>query len=490
MTMDRWKKRAAFALSLALAGLGVTLWRTRAQPGRILDFQPVAASRVLIARRDIHPDVTSVYLELVEPQKGVVWRRTLPHARIAPDAWNLLPNAVATTDVFVVRTVRHEGADRPADRTPILQGFQANDGALLWTVAPMGEKKDPSGRSFRVLDLTLLAKGDLVLAAYGQESAGDAANNAVILALDAHTGVERWRADLGEASTPAFGPAWIRGGSLVVFAWSAFSVIDLATGKTKATAASEGLPCVTDHAIWFTSGGELRELALDTLAQRTLPRPSAAPFEVHGPCAQRGGEIWAPSSDRGGETSSGGQITAFAPTRLLAFDPATGAVRRRIELGRARVGAPDDERLTQMVPDEAPLSGEASRFVPFVVQEAGAPYHLVMVDLDEARIAWQTRPNERLLHARMKRQGGRQFLYESSSSLLAALDGATGHLLAATSWQVADKPLLVHGLAWIRDDWSLTAVEPATMKPAWSTGHLIIPDARADAEALLDGLAR
>ena len=490
--MERRKKRAAVALVLAaaLAGLGVALWLTRGQPGRILDFQPVTESRVLIARRDIHPDVPGIYLELVEQQKGVVWRRTLPHARIAPDAWNLLPNAVAATDVFVVRTVRHQNNDAPGDRTPILQGFRAQDGALLWTVEPMGDRKDPSGRGFRILDLTLLAHGDLVLAAYGQESVADVANNAVILALDAHTGVERWRAALGEASTPACGPAWIRGGSLVVYAWSSLSVIDLATGKTKAIAPAEGLPCVTDRAVWFTSGGELREIALDTFAQRTLPRPSATPFEVHGPCARRGAEIWASSSDRVGETSSGGQITAFAPARLLALDPATGAVRRRIELGRVRVGAPNDDRLTQMVPDEAPLSGEATRFVPFVVEEAGAPYHLLMVDLDEARIAGQTAPSPRFTHARIKREGGRQILYEGSSSLLAALDGETGHLLAATSWPVADKPLLAAGLAWIHDDWSVTAVDPATMKPAWSTGPLPLPDARADAEALLSGLAK
>jgi outer membrane protein assembly factor BamB len=488
--MDRWKKRAAIGTALGLAGVGVTLWLTRAEPGRILDFQPVAASRVLIARRDIHPEVQSIYLELDEPQKGVVWRRTLPHARIAPDAWNLLPNMVAAADVFVVRTVRYDGTDELANRTPLLQGFQARDGALLWTVAPMGDAKDPSGRSFRLSNLTLLVKGDLVLAAYGQEGAGDAPNNAIILALDAHTGAERWRAALGDARTPAVGPAWIRGGSLVVFAWSAVSVIDLVTGKTTASAPVEGLPCVTDRAIWFTAGGELREIALDTFAQRTLPRPSAEPFELHGPCARRGAEVWATSSDRVGETSSEGRITAFAAARLLALDAVTGAVQRRIELGRVHVGAPADDRVAQTAPDEAPLSGAATRFVPLLLQEATAPPHLVLVDLDEARIAGQTPPSERFTHARIKREGERQFLYDGSSPLLAALDGATGHLVSASTWPVADKPLLAHGLTWIRDDWSVTALDPATMKPAWSTGPLAIPDAREGAEALLGGLTK
>lgn len=32
-----------------------------------------------------------------------------------------------------------EGADRLVDRTPVLRGFRATDGALLWTVAPMGK---------------------------------------------------------------------------------------------------------------------------------------------------------------------------------------------------------------------------------------------------------------------------------------------------------------------------------------------------------------
>jgi outer membrane protein assembly factor BamB len=486
----RWKKRALGASALAIAGVVWTLWLRREQPGRVLDFQPVAAARVLVARRDIHPDVPNIYLELDDAQKGVVWRRTLPRARVFPDAWNVLPNAVATAGVYVLRTVSNVGDDRPGDRTPILQGLRADDGALLWTVAPMGDQRDASGRSFRMLDLTLLAKDDLVLSAYGQESVGDVPNSAVILALDAHTGQERWRAAVGDASTPAVGPAWIRGGALVLFAWTSFSVIDLATGKTTAIARADGLPCVTERAVWFTSGGELRELALDTLAQRPLPRPTGAPFELHGPCARRGGEIWAPSSDRAGDTSSGGHVTAFAPARLLALDAATGTLRRRVELGPVRVGSSDDDRLVQMVPDEAPLSGEASRFVPFVVRDANAPPHLVMVDLDEARIAWKTRPNERFVHARTRRQGGRQFLYESSTSLFAALDGATGHLLAAGNWPVFDKPLLAEGGAWFRDDWAVTRVDPATLLPVWSTGKLRLEDARADAEALLDALPK
>ena len=488
--MERWKKRAAAGLALALAALGWTLWLRREQPGRILDFQPIAPSRALIARRDIHPEVPDLYLELSEAKKGIVWRRTLPHARISPDAWSVLPNAVATAGVIVVRTVRREGEDRPADQTPILQGFRADDGALLWTVSPMGDRKDASGRSFHLLDMTLFAKDDLVLSAYGQEGSGEAPNNAVILALDVHTGAERWRATLGDASTFAFGPAWIRGGSLVIFNWTTLSVIDLATGQTRMSAPSAGRPCVTDHAIWFMSGGDLREIALDTLAQRTLPPPASVPVALQGPCARRGGEIWLQASDRVGETAEGGHVTAFAPAYLLAIDPATGAVRRRIELGRVRVGTPDDDRLSQMIPDDLPLSGEATRYLPLLVGEAGAPYSLVTADLDEARIAWKAPPRERLLHARVVRQGGRHFLYESSSRLLAALDGETGHLLAAVGWPVFDKPLLSSGSVWIRDDWSLTSVDGATMAPIWSTNHVQLADQRADAEALLDGLPR
>lgn len=67
--------------------------------------------------------------------------------------------------------------------------------------ATRSEASSGAARCRTHADLTLLAKDDLVLGAYGQEGAGDAANNAVILALDARTGVERWRAPLGDAST-------------------------------------------------------------------------------------------------------------------------------------------------------------------------------------------------------------------------------------------------------------------------------------------------
>jgi outer membrane protein assembly factor BamB len=487
--MERWKKRAAGGLALAIAGLAWGLWLERAQPGRILDFQPIDPARVLVMRRDVHAEVPDLYLELDEAKK-VVWRRTLPHAQVFADAWNVLPNAIATAGVIVVRTVHHEGKDRLADRAPILQGFRADDGTPLWTVSPMGDTKDPTGRGFRLLDMTLLAKDDLVLSAYGQEGSGELTNQARILAFDAHTGVERWRASIGDAATIASGPAWIRGGSLIVFTWSALSVIDLATGKTQVSASAAGRPCVTAHAIWFTAGNELHEIALDGLAQRTLPPLGAASMLLQGPCARRGGEIWIAASDRFAETSVAGQVTAFAPAHLLALDPATGTVQRRIELGRVRVGTPDDDRLSQMVPDALPLSGDATRYLPLLVAEAGASYHLVIADLDEARTAWQTPPVERLLHARLVRQGGRHFLYESSSTLFAALDGETGRLLAAVDWPVFDKPVLALGSAWIRSDWSVVSVDSATMKPLWSTDHVQLTDRRADAETLLQGLPR
>jgi outer membrane protein assembly factor BamB len=488
--MDRWKKRAAVALGLGLAGLAELLWLRRDQPGRVLDFQPVTPSRVLVERRDIHPDVPAVYLELDEAQKGVVWRRKLPHAHASPNAWSALPNAVATAGVYVVRTVSQTGEDRPSDRTPILQGFRAEDGALLWTVAPMGDRRDTTGRSFGLLDLTLFAKDDLVLSAYGQESAGDGSNSGVLLAIDARTGVERWRASLGDASTFTHGPAWIRGGSLVVFTWTAFSVIDLATGKTRVSARSDGRPCVTDRVVWFASGGELRELALDDLAQRTLPRPSEASFALQGACARRGGEIWAHLSDRSGGASEGGHVTRYPATRLVAFDPATGTVRRQIELGPVEVGAPADESIARMAPDEVPLSGEANRFLPLIVHEAGAPYQLVMVDLDEARIAWKTAPSERFVHAHLLREGRRHFLHESKSSLFAALDGDTGRLLSAIAWPASDNPTLAQGSAWIRSEWSVVSLDGATMKPIWSTDRVELADRRAEAEALLEGAPR
>jgi hypothetical protein len=485
--MDRRKKRALVALGIGVAGLAELLWLRRDQPGRVLDFQPVTPSRVLVERRDIHPDVPAVYLELDEAQRGVVWRRTLTHARAAPNAWSALPNAVATAGVYVVRTVSREGDDRPADRTPILQGLRADDGALLWTVTPMGDRKDPTGRSFQLHDLALLAKDDLVMSAHGQEGAGDGSNSGVLLAIDARTGVERWRASLGDASTFTYGPAWIRGGSLVVFTWTAFSVIDLATGKPRVSARADGRPCVTDRAIWFASGGELREIALDDLAQRTLPRPSDAPFALQGACARRGGELWVHLADRPGGTPEGGPAGQYPAARLVAFDPATGIVRRQIELGRVRVDAPEDESVARMVPDEVPLSGEAPRFLPLIVHEATGPYQLVMVDLDEARVAWKAAPSERFAHAHLLRRGNRCFLHESTSSLFAALDGDTGRLLSAVAWPASDNPTLAQGSTWIRSEWSVTSLDGTTLKPIWSTDRLVLDDRRAEAEALLDG---
>jgi hypothetical protein len=48
------------------------------------------------------------------------------------------------------------------------------------------------------------------------------------------------------------------------------------------------------------------------------------------------------------------------------MDLKKGATRRRCPPGRVHVGAPDEDRLSQLIPDELPLSNEATRYFPLL----------------------------------------------------------------------------------------------------------------------------
>ena len=437
--MDGTRKFTLF-VAAGVVAVSVLTWVRRPQPGPIESFLPLDGDRAIVFRRN---DV-----QLVD--RGVVrWEREGP--------------AGATVDADGIVVVRSRRRD-----VPVLEAYDARDGRTLWQLLPMGEARDPRRAAFELMNLSLLATDNRVIAFHGHELRSPEADFVRVSGIDARTGVERWHTDLSGAQG-AYGPAWLRGTSLVVFTWNALSLIDATSGTSRAQVAADPDPCVTATHAWFTSGGQLHALSLADGAIRTLPRPIDAPLQLHGLCAMHDGWLWVAASDRYGQKAD-----AFAPMWMLALDPATGALQAQIDLGSVRVGSPDDQRAAESVPDTLPLSGEATRFVPLVVEESRAAPRMLMLDLDTRRVAWETEPSERFKHLRLLRAGSSNVAFERDAHLLASFAGASGELTGAATVPRAPE---IHGEhVWVTDGETLTRLDPKTLAPA--------KDARADAETL------
>lgn len=476
-------------LAAGLIATAVGVYKGRPQPASILDLTPIDDKHVLVVRRDARAGSPSAYFELVEARDKevvVAWRRGVTGATVHADPWLRKANAVVAGDVYVARYVVSplgpSAETAGSTRSPRLTGLRASDGTVLWEASPMAAEKDVRGDGFALLNLSLVAKGDLVVAFYGRDL-GDAPWVRAI-ALDARTGAERWRADL-KVTGGAGGPAWIRGDTLVVFTRPLLVAIDLKTGQERASFAVDERPCVGANAAWFTNGGSIRELGFSDFAVRELGALPERDLRLTGDCALRNGALWLVGTNTTTETSKpAGGVERHARASVLSLDARSGAARARIELGPVHIGAPDDKRTADESPDQSSLSGESTRFVPLIVGSAGERLRLVMLDLDEAKIAWQTTPSDRFTHSAVRRAGGRQFLTGATSSLIASFDGATGRLAGAIHGLRYDGPIFANGQLWLRDESIVMAAEPDTLTVMWSTGKNTTSDARADAEAL------
>ncbi len=439
-------RRFTLFVAACVAAVSTFAWLRRPQPGPIERYEPLDGERALVFRGE--------RLQLLD--RGTI-------------RWEREAQAGVTVDADGIVVVRSRRRD-----VPVLEAYDARDGRTLWQLLPMGEERDPRGAAFGLMNLSLLATDNRVIAFHGHELRSPETDFVRVAGIDARTGVERWHTDLSGAQG-AYGPAWLRGTSLVVFTWNGLSLIDARSGASRAQVAADPDPCVTETHAWFTSGGELHALSLADGSTRTLPRPIDAPLQLHGLCAMRDGRVWIAASDRYGRKAD-----AFAPMWMLALDPATGAVQAQIELGPVHLGSTGDQRAAESMPDTLPLSGEATRFVPVIVDDGRPANRLLMLDLDGRRIAWQSEPNEGLRRTHVQRAGSRHLAFERDARLLASFDGASGELTGAA---IVPRPPAVQGEhVWISDGAALTRLDPRTLAPA--------KDARADAEKLLAPLPR
>lgn len=477
MSTNDGTTKFSLLVAAGVVAISAFAWWRRPQPSSILEVEPLDRERAVVVRRDARAGSPVSYVQLVD-RDGIRWEHELRGATVFPDPFYRMARIVETSNAVVVRSrVNH---------APALDAFDAGDGRALWHVEPMTGERDPRGLGFDLLDLSLAAEGGTVFAFYGRELVGGEDDFVRVLAFDARSGALRWKSDV-RGALGAVGPAWLRGRSLVLFTANALVVFDTQTGRMRARFDADPQPCVTASQAWFTWGGELHVLALEGLSERTVPRPIDDPLQLHGGCAMRGGWLWLAASDRYGETrGDNGRVGAFAPSWMIALDPNDGSLQAQFELGRVRVGSPGDDRGHDSAPDTMPLSGEPPRYVPLTVRDVDHPPHVVMLDLDARRIAWQTAPDERMTHGQWQRHGAMHYLLESRSRLFAAIDGETGGLTGAVVTPPLEMPKVTGDRIWIRDGWNVANVDARTLAPVWSSGNVALPDARADAEKLFD----
>jgi hypothetical protein len=175
---------------------------------------------------------------------------------------------------------------------------------------------------------------------------------------------------------------------------------------------------------------------------------------------------------------------AYQPPRsLVVVTDRAGAPRRTIDLGHDMRW--DRDATGKRHPGAAPLSGELSRFVPYLQvtasEEEGAPERLIVLDLEEGKIAWHGPQDPGTIHMNLFHAGARWYLTTSMPAAIVAIDGATGAIAAAIvadhergvedplPLQVVGDRLWLYSGAWNTFDRAPIAVlDAATLEPSFA----------------------
>lgn len=144
---------------------------------------------------------------------------------------------------------------------------------------------------------------------------------------------------------------------------------------------------------------------------------------------------------------------------LVAVDPNTASVTWRLGLGpwepSSIAGSRDND-----TPEAHPLRGTLTDFVPVLLGTHGSDgVKLVVLDMIEHELAWESTPRAELLHSDVFRGRGAQY-FLADSGRVAAFDGNTGKLTAAIkvghessrAFHAVDGQLWLFSMAWGRMD--------------------------------------
>lgn len=302
-----------------------------------------------------------------------------------------------------------------------------------------------------------------------------------VVGVDRRTGVESLRSAIPEERTDldAIVRAWLRPNYVIIDQPASFAFVDRRSGEVHAARARQW-PCVLEDTVYFEpeDGTALVKRSLTDLHDESL-------FELAGSLA--------------GQCGRWGSDTVMAvdddyTTDLLAIN-AQGQPSWTVDLGGWSIDAPNNRDVRTSYAEMTPLSGTATRYVPFLAvdwamskKELPAKSGLVVVDLQEHRIAW-TATNPELSQYQLIRTGDRFVLIRGNQ--LIALDGATGLPYGAIRIDGAH-PILpyqfIDGRVWVAGPRVARVLDLATLKFAddgWGWGPLEIVDISKEAQTML-----
>lgn len=349
-----------------------------------------------------------------------------------------------------------------------------------------------------VPDLGLYLAGEQLYAPRDLGDGDGQAAGSVVVALDPASGAERWRAELPVEVMGVSAPRII-GASVVFVAGGGSVALERETGSVVRRFDLGGLACASSTGRVASMSAEGFVEAVPGSSDRLLlPR---AEIQAHAPdgvgaghrCGSRDGRhVFTPIS--------------FAWTGLVGVDEAGTRPAWWLTLPSLNFQEIVQGRPTFRWPEQTPLTGSLTRYVPFVVEPAepvdeptGTPCFLAVADLDAHRLVSLSAGSPMLLHYGIVTVDGRH--YVATSSEIAVVDGATGELGAAVhveGWnrEWVAPTVVAGGRLWlVGSDWAgvhelpVAILDATTLAPITVRGEISVAQNLDAARARLLGPA-
>lgn len=443
-------KRRHFIRIVAILAMAIVLWCvwSRSDPDEVEAIHAVDDETAVVLWRE--------HVGVVDAKGTMRWRKSLPG-----DSYSYGPySGLATTGDVVAVRYGHREDDSTVDHA--LAAYSLHDGKLLWDIVlakytPKSPDQYPSNQpSLDVYISSLVVDEKLVM--FTDTGAGRQIDT-----IDPKTGKVLFtqpREDAGSYSPAIIGPR--------VFTHRVHKTIayDIAAKTATHLETSYEGCAIGDAYITIETGRDEYTPILVAYAHGELGRRRAIadPFQPLGArrvslrrCGQyrdRMVLLLEVSEDHGYKTE----------TVVVAITDAAGTVLHTIDLGRDMM--PDWKgAVSQRYPLAASLSGELTRFVPYVqdtLNDNERTPSLIMLDLEEGKIAWAAPKDDRARFMSVFRAGTRWFTY--GSRVLSSFDGETGELTASMELHDVGEVHSYHAAGdriWIHGSTSTARSEPA-----------------------------
>lgn len=459
---SRWWSRRRLAVGVVIAGacvLGLVLWQlvlrgSRVPDGFIVTLRPIDAnSAIVVWRQNKRDGPARGFVGRIKADGTVLWWHELPAVAQSggPHGRTALGEGMVT--IFYAHQRDYRAIDQAVVAYSIEDGTRRWDSVLTPFRAP---ELDSGGLASPMHGLyfssTFVGGRFLQFADNGEERAVFTVNPASGHVLHKQPFKATWRAPLRI------------GQRLIVQDGFEALIFDPGTGGPATRIATAGVGCVVgdDYMTLVKNQHGLELVALrdgDPRSRRAIARPFA-PFGHPGflylqRCGRYGERLvftvdWVPSKS--------------APKRrtYVIITDSKGAVLHKLEFpyGVASLGP---SSLPWEDPGSAPLGGSLTRFAPYITPSLSpAAGRLVMLDLEQGRVAWRGPKDKSLILHDLFRVGSLWYLFRNGlPASLTVFDGTTGKLVASVALDSAagvrdiGPDQVVDGTVWVSStDWT------------------------------------